>query len=286
MSQAMSQRLRYVHNTLAGTHYLPIGVFANNDLLQRSHTSNCCCALFQCLRFSREHEIEEEQRLLNAQELHILHWSTESRPPVKVFTRFGGDGAEEEEPSFPKLERVIDLTAWDPVSEDSQSWYPVHPYSPPLSSSPPPTNFPSLPIFSLSNSTSSSSNPSTPSTLVPNSRSCSPYPNPALSRLWCLPHCGRLLNMAWPCHGGEDVPDMQDLTLLQRSSIYDLLKDAQIPFIATVDVVKPSPFGVVLVSNVSDFLPGAQLLLSGRFCLLTIIPRSRTVSPVRRLPTS
>jgi hypothetical protein len=62
--------------------------------------------------------------------------------------------------------------------------------------------------------------------------------------------------MAWPCHGGEDVPDMQDLTLLQRSSIYDLLKDAQIPFIATVDVVKPSPFGVVLVSNVSDFSTG------------------------------
>ncbi|KAJ6008629.1 hypothetical protein N7522_003645 [Penicillium canescens] len=56
--------------------------------------------------------------------------------------------------------------------------------------------------------------------------------------------------MAWPCHGGEDVPDMQDLTLLQRSSIYDLLKGAQIPFIATVDVVKPSPFGVVLVSNI------------------------------------
>ncbi|KAJ6027862.1 hypothetical protein N7499_001320 [Penicillium canescens] len=59
-----------------------------------------------------------------------------------------------------------------------------------------------------------------------------------------------MLNMAWPCHGGEDVPDMQDLTLLQRSSIYDLLKGAQIPFIATVDVVKPSPFGVVLVSNI------------------------------------
>src|SRR3954454_2113852 len=102
MSQEMSQTLRYVHNTLAGTHYLPTGVYANNDLLQTSHTSNCCCALFQCLRFSRGHEIEEEQRLLNAQELHILHWRTEPRPPVKVLARFGGDGREEEEPSFSK----------------------------------------------------------------------------------------------------------------------------------------------------------------------------------------
>ncbi|KAJ5305750.1 hypothetical protein N7508_004765 [Penicillium antarcticum] len=70
--------------------------------------------------------------------------------------------------------------------------------------------------------------------------------------------------MAWPCHGGEDSPDMKGFDLLRRSTIYDLLKETRIPFVSTVDTVKPCTFGVVLITSVSVFptTPRATLVVS------------------------
>ncbi|KAJ5742758.1 uncharacterized protein N7511_011159 [Penicillium nucicola] len=56
--------------------------------------------------------------------------------------------------------------------------------------------------------------------------------------------------MAWPCNGGDDVPDLEALSIMERLSVYDLLEKDRIPFVSAVDMVKPSDFGVVQISSI------------------------------------
>lgn len=177
---------------------------------------------------------------------------------TKIHAAFGGDGAGEK-PPLSKNNGVLRGTALDFIPENSP-WE----YRPPQSSLPhfpslPPPDLLSLPNPSLSCSrdfASSFSSPSPTVTCTPSPTLCSPresaqsFTPPPRG----LPSFDRQRIMPWPCEGsGDDVLDMDSLKLLKQASVYDLLQSSQIPFISTVDMVKPCTFGVVLISFVSFF---------------------------------